>query len=117
MIQREAFDTRIADAPDQVPDPRFAVEALEHAARLAPALTGLRVEAVRVGVRPIPLDGHPIVGFEPDIPGLYEVVTHSGITLCAILARLITEELSGGAVPDLDPYRPGRFVRHQADGG
>lgn len=110
MIQCEAFDTQIGDAPEPVPDPRFAVEAVERAARIAPALGGLRIEGVRVGVRPMPLDGHSIVGFEPALPGLYEVVTHSGVTLCAVLARLVTEELSGGDVPELEPYRPGRFV-------
>jgi len=112
MIQREAFDTRVSDAPDASPDPAFAQEAMEHAARVAPALAGLRIEAVRVGARPMPLDGHPIAGFEPTVPGLYELVTHSGVTLCAVLARLVTEELCGGSVPDLELYRPDRFAVH-----
>jgi len=110
MIQREAFDTRLTDPPDRLVAEALASEALDHASRLAKGLAGIRVEAVRVGVRPMPRDGHPIVGFEPRVPGLYEILTHSGITLCAVLARLVTEELCGGSVPELEPYRPERFV-------
>ena len=111
MFQREAFDSEMTEDRVVAPDDPLIARALTHARRIAPALDDLRIEAVRVGVRPMPLDGHPIVGFERDVPGLYEVVTHSGVTLCAILARLVTEELSGGSVPDLEPYRPERFSR------
>jgi hypothetical protein len=38
-------------------------------------------------------------------------VTHSGVTLAAHLASLITAELIGGAAAaELAPYRPGRFL-------
>jgi glycine/D-amino acid oxidase-like deaminating enzyme len=73
-------------------------------------LAGVPVEAVRVGIRPMPRDGQPIVGFDPQISGLYTVVTHSGITLAARLALRVTEELSGGDGSELEPYRPSRFV-------
>ena len=58
----------------------------------------------------MPRDGHPIVGFEPDAPGLYTVVMHSGITLAARIALLVTEDLITGDVPELEPYRQARFA-------
>ena len=75
-----------------------------------PGLAGVPVEAIRVGIRPMPRDGLSIVGFEPSVSGLYTVVTHSGITLSARLALLVAEELSGGEAADLEPYRPSRFT-------
>jgi glycine/D-amino acid oxidase-like deaminating enzyme len=84
--------------------------ARREAEAIVPGLAGVAVEAVRVGIRPMPRDGQPIVGFDPRISGLYTVVTHSGITLAARLALLVTEELSGGDTAELEPYRSSRFV-------
>lgn len=81
--------------------------------RLASLIPGLRsggVEAVRIGVRAVPNDGCSIVGFDPRIGNLYHVVTHSGITLAARLALLVTEELGGGGDEALGPYRLGRLL-------
>jgi glycine/D-amino acid oxidase-like deaminating enzyme len=59
----------------------------------------------------MPVDGHPIVGWLPGATSLYVAVTHSGVTLAAHLAQLITTELlSGRPVAELTPYRPGRFT-------
>jgi glycine/D-amino acid oxidase-like deaminating enzyme len=42
---------------------------------------------------------------------VYVAVTHSGVTLAAHLAQLITTELlSGTPAAELAPYRPGRFA-------
>jgi len=62
----------------------------------------------QVCVRPLPVDGHPIVGWLAS--GLYVVVTHSGITLAPLLARLVCRELLDDHLdPVLTPYRPDRF--------
>ncbi len=58
----------------------------------------------------MPKDGHPIVGFEPEVTGLYELVMHSGITLSALMGLLVTEDLLGVDPPELAPYRPERFT-------
>jgi len=71
----------------------------------------LRVERTSLGIRPIPSDGHPIIGPAPDLAGLYVTVMHSGITLAALVGRLAAEEvLSARPVESLEPYRPGRFA-------
>jgi glycine/D-amino acid oxidase-like deaminating enzyme len=108
MIQRETLDEHAAgEVPD--PDDARVVEAMDRAREVVPALAHVDAEAVRWGVRPMPADGLPLVGFDPAVANLYHVVTHSGITLAARLALLVTEELTGGDTAPLEPYRPGRF--------
>ncbi len=52
----------------------------------------------RVGVRPMPADGEPIVGPVADVPGLYLAVMHAAITLAPGVGRLIAKELVEGTV-------------------
>ena len=56
-------------------------------------------------VRPLPLDGHPILGWLPGLPNVYVAVTHSGITLAPELARLIAADILGNGSGELDRYR------------
>lgn len=70
----------------------------------------LEIAEKRVSARPHPPDGFPVVGSVPGAPGAYVVCTHSGVTLAAILARLVAAEIrTGEADPLLAPYRPSRF--------
>jgi glycine/D-amino acid oxidase-like deaminating enzyme len=110
MIQWEPLDSHAVEGSALAADDRLVRDAMERAGAIVPALVHVDVEAVRLGVRPVPGDGYPIVGFDPRIGNLYHVVTHSGITLAARLALLVTEELTGGDTEPLDAYRPSRFV-------
>ncbi len=85
------------------------------AARLFPAITGLRAEAARIVTRPVPGDGYSAVGWVPGVDGLYLAVTHSAVTLSAHLGSVIAGELLGGA-PDeaLSSFRPARFFSGNA---
>ena len=66
----------------------------------------------RVGVRPMPSDGHSIVGSVPGDPGLYVAVTHSGITLAPIIGQCLSELILSGKTPSLiEPFGYGRFQR------
>jgi len=85
-------------------------DAISTAATMMPALRNTMVESWRAGVRPVPLDGLPIIGFDPRLRGLYHAVTHSAVTLAAILGRLVAEELSGRESPDLTRYRADRLI-------
>lgn len=84
---------------------------LERARKLFPAMTDVVLDAVRVGVRPIPADGLTVAGFTQGVPGLYVVVTHSGITLARYLARLVADEVLGSEqAAALADFRPHRFA-------
>jgi glycine/D-amino acid oxidase-like deaminating enzyme len=80
-----------------------------------PAARRVTLERLTLGFRPMPLDELPIVGAVPDLPNLYVVVTHSGVTLAPILGRYVTQEvMSGSRVEALAPFRPERFAAETA---
>ncbi|WP_306213897.1 NAD(P)/FAD-dependent oxidoreductase [Actinoplanes sp. RD1] len=67
----------------------------------------VRLLSARVGVRPMPVDGLPLIG--PVAPGVYVAVMHSAITLAPAAAGLIAAEIVHGAqAPELAALRPGR---------
>ncbi len=49
--------------------------------------------STRVGVRPMPADGEPIIGSVAEVPGLYLAVMHSAVTLAPAVGRLVAREL------------------------
>ena len=107
------------EAPDaavdlHTPEPelrRWARELLSRARGVVDGLDDASVTGYRVCVRPMPADGRSIVGWLPGASGVYAAVTHSGVTLGAHLAELITAEVLGGvAEPELAPFRPDRFL-------
>lgn len=66
--------------------------------------------STRVGVRPMPADGEPIIGPVPEVPGLYLAVMHSAVTLAAAVGHLVARELVDGTVePSLAGCRLDRF--------
>lgn len=80
------------------------------AADAAPALAVAQpVEAI-IAPRPMPADGYPSVGDVPAIPGYYEAITHSGVTLAPLIGRSLAAEILGQPPdPLFAPYRPDRF--------
>ncbi|GAA2297672.1 FAD-binding oxidoreductase [Streptomyces kunmingensis] len=81
------------------------------AGAVLPGLARARIEDARIGVRPIPSDGLPLVGEVPGAPGLYHLVSHSAVTLAPVLGRLAARELTTGrSAAELAPYRPDRAV-------
>ncbi len=89
----------------------WAAELLGRARRVSRGLDQAAVAGYQVCVRPMPADGRSIAGWLPGRRGVYLAVTHSGVTLAAHLAELITAELVTGTAPEeLRPYRPARFA-------
>jgi glycine/D-amino acid oxidase-like deaminating enzyme len=79
-------------------------------AAFIPAIAPAKPTQVLVGFRPMPLDRRPVMGPVPGAPGVYVVVTHSGVTLAPIIGEYVAREVLGGAQePILAPYRPQRF--------
>jgi glycine/D-amino acid oxidase-like deaminating enzyme len=82
----------------------------EAARRVVPELGNSRITQTRIADRPIPGDGLPSVGALPAVPGYYEAVTHSGITLGPVIGRLLASEILSGRPDDkLADFRPDRF--------
>jgi glycine/D-amino acid oxidase-like deaminating enzyme len=111
MLSSRAVDATLDPATrSMAPDAEPAREILERAARVAPALAGARLEVARIGVRSVPADGQPAVGFAPGLDNCYLLASHSGVTLGALLGRLVASELLGTTEAQLEPYRPVRFM-------
>jgi glycine/D-amino acid oxidase-like deaminating enzyme len=109
LIRNRQVDEFIEkDKPMPVDSPVIA-EVMERARQIVPGLKHVPPETVRIGERAIPQDAISIVGFDPQVSGLYVVVTHSGITLSARLAKLVTEDLASGNAEELTPFRLSRF--------
>lgn len=111
--ENAAHKLRLTARPTRFPN---AATASQHAQRLITLareyLTGLpdvNAEEVIIGWRPLPLDGHPVIGPSPADPNAYVAVMHSGVSLAAIVGELIAEEmLTGEQAPVLATFRTDR---------
>ncbi|MGI9201390.1 MAG: NAD(P)/FAD-dependent oxidoreductase [Woeseiaceae bacterium] len=109
----EAHAMRLAGRPNDFPS---SLIANEHASRMlavakqfAPALKDAVMEDAYIGWRPLPIDGHPVIGPSPARNDIYVAVMHSGVTLAPITGRLVADELVSGVRSEmLAPYRADR---------
>ena len=110
LLHHGSVDERLTDDFAGTGDPLCA-ELLKRARLVLPALEEAEVVEARFGMRPVPADGHSCVGALSAIPGYYEAVTHSGVTLGPLLGRLLAREILTGEVdPLIAPFRPDRFA-------
>ena len=111
--ENAAHKLRLTARPTRFPN---AATASQHAQRLITLareyVTGLpevSAEEVIIGWRPLPLDGHPVIGPSPADPNAYVAVMHSGVSLAAIVGELVAEEIvTGERSPVLTPFRADR---------
>ena len=104
---------RLASRPNDFPSEIIAQEHAQRmlaiAVRFAPKLQDAPLEGASIGWRPLPLDGHPVLGPAPARPDVYIAIMHSGVTLAPLAGRLAAEEVINGASHDLlSPYRADR---------
>jgi glycine/D-amino acid oxidase-like deaminating enzyme len=105
----------LSDRPNAYPSTELATQ---HAARVIamasrhiPQIADAEIESVGVGWRPLPLDGLPVVGHVPDMPGIYLASMHSGVTLAPIVGHLAAMEILDNARVDLlSDFRVERFL-------
>ena len=69
-----------------------------------PQLAGAELDKVTLGLRPLPKDGQPIIGFPRGRRDVYLTVMHSGITLGPLVGRLAATEILDGV--EVDPLAP-----------
>jgi len=80
-----------------------------------PAARDVRIVESRIGVRPMPGDGHTIAGRLPGLDNAWVIATHSGITLGPLLGQLIADEIGRGTPSALlAPFRPERFTTRES---
>ena len=65
---------------------------------------------VKVGQRPVPKDGFPVIGAVNELDGLFTAVMHSGVTLGPLVGELLAAQmLLGSKSPLLADFSPARF--------
>ena len=83
---------------------------LQRMAGVLPELGRASLDKVTLGLRVMPKDGYPIVGFPKGRPDVYVTAMHSGITLGPLMGRLAALEILDQVEVDLlAPYRLERF--------
>lgn len=111
--QNEAHALRLDGRPNDFPSELIAHEhagrMLAVAAEFAPDLEAAQIEDVYIGWRPLPIDGHPVIGASPNRPDVYVAIMHSGVTLAPIVGKRAARELLTDSLDtSLEPYRPDR---------
>ncbi|MFJ2485339.1 NAD(P)/FAD-dependent oxidoreductase [Pseudomonas sp. NPDC087639] len=103
------------DYLDDTPQNRPEVIALRTAEAIQSELHGvfsIAPQSACVGLKPVTVDGLPIVGYLPNIEGAYVCSIHPGVTLAAIVGRLVSEEIiDGKSAAALNACRPERFLK------
>ncbi|WP_158893533.1 NAD(P)/FAD-dependent oxidoreductase [Amycolatopsis anabasis] len=110
VVQGLDLDAAADPANPPAPDGEYARRLCARLRELLHGTEGARLDALRVGRRAMPADGHTIAGFAGG-GAVYVLATHSGITLGPLLGRLAAEEIVGGRTSALlERFRPHRFA-------
>jgi glycine/D-amino acid oxidase-like deaminating enzyme len=105
----QPFIAMQADGTYRVPAETIK-ELLAEASQLLAGTPQLSEASCRIGPKPIPGDGEPVLGALGEITGLYVAFTHSGATLALIIGELLAYEMiTGQRHPLLGPFTVRRF--------
>jgi len=95
--------------PAQVFADQHATQLLSIAEQFVSGIVSAEVEDVFIGWRPLPLDGHPVLGLSPANPNAYLAIMHSGVSLAPIVGEVVAREIASNlSAPELAAYRADR---------
>lgn len=104
---------RLVNRPNSFPDTykkQHIQNMLNKTMNFVNDISDLEIEKISVGWRPLPLDGLPVIGWLSGQKDSYIATMHSGISLGAIVGKLVTQEvLYGSDSRLLKDFRPARF--------
>lgn len=86
---------QVSGTGEVIVDPSAVEKVVEAGRALYPGLRAATVESVRVGRRPIPGDGLPVLGRVAELPNFHFAVSHSGATLSLHAGDLVAGEVLG----------------------
>ncbi|WP_312055537.1 FAD-binding oxidoreductase [Pantoea brenneri] len=116
MLQALDLDQHADPARPVAADGMIGNELLRRLRRLFANSDSARIERIEVGQRSRPADGLPAIGYVSGLPGVYLMVSHSGMTLAPLLGKLVAGEMMSGARPAmLADFAPDRLVRPLSD--
>lgn len=108
-----AHAQRLKDRPNRFPSKEYAAQ---HASRImavaeqfVPDIAAAQVEDVYIGWRPLPVDGHPVLGAPVARPEAYLAIMHSGVSLAPLVGEITAQEIMKETRSELlANYRPDR---------
>ncbi len=111
--QTKAHADRLMKRPNDFPSPAIAQKhgqrMLKIATRFVPEAAAAAIDKTYIGWRPLPLDGHPVLGTNPNRKDVYIAIMHSGVSLAPIIGQLAAHEIvNNTAIAGLELYRPTR---------
>jgi glycine/D-amino acid oxidase-like deaminating enzyme len=117
LIPREDGRVLVGSTVEEVgfrtgPTPRGVGWLIERASQLVPALADLPLVETWAGFRPGTPDHLPIIGPDPELPGLHYATGHfrNGILLAPLTAQLVADLLEDGTTHQLiRPFGIGRL--------
>ncbi|MHA6310071.1 NAD(P)/FAD-dependent oxidoreductase [Pantoea sp. S-LA4] len=105
----EADIQPLADGEYRI-DEQVVAQLAQEASRLLRGDRPLKAESWKIGLKPIPGDGDPVLGELQKVPGCYVAFSHSGATLALIVGELLADEMvSGEKHPMLASFGAERF--------
>ncbi|MHC6220865.1 NAD(P)/FAD-dependent oxidoreductase [Arthrobacter sp. MMS24-S77] len=111
-LDHDWYEKHITEHPDgsfSIPDD-VVQELADEASKLLTGNPALKPASWKIGYKPIPGDGEPVLGELAQLPGCFVAFTHSGATLGLIVGELLAGEIfTGRKHPMLSTFRPGRF--------
>ncbi|MNQ78680.1 FAD dependent oxidoreductase [compost metagenome] len=115
-VRQDEDGTMLAaeDYVDDAPENQPAAMAQRTASAIRNELAGAEPIAPAfacIGLRPMPFDGVPIIGYLPQVEGAYVCAMHPGVVLAAIVGQLASDEIvTGEPASALEACRPARFL-------
>jgi glycine/D-amino acid oxidase-like deaminating enzyme len=106
------YEDRITEAADGTCtiDESVVKELTAEASALLAGGVTLTAGSWKLGRKPVPGDGEPVLGELSAVPGCFVAFTHSGATLGLIAGELLAGEIrTGEPHPLLASFRPDRF--------
>jgi glycine/D-amino acid oxidase-like deaminating enzyme len=102
--------TREDNQTDTITTYEAITDIARRAADLLPAVRRARIIRTFGGIRPIPKDGLPILGFTEEVAGWINAIMHVGVTLAPVVGKLTAELIDTGKTSlDITDFRLGRF--------
>ena len=96
QIGSDEFDAMADEDTETSKVPSWLYKLRGVAARDVRGVGELEIAKFKIGLRPMPEDGLPLIGRVPGVEGVYAAVMHSGITLAAIVGQTVAREVWNG---------------------
>ncbi len=105
----ERLKNRPIDFPQMSFEEHHKYYLQELAGEFLPAIFDAAIEDIYIGWRPLPLDGHPVLGIVQNKPNVSLAISHSGVTLAPVIGQLMADMIVSGKSPKVfEDYRPDR---------